>query len=215
MRPPVPHSQHSRLESPRADRSLGPARVHRLDRKGRRRARGRRRQFLRRQRRRSAQALRFDFTPSGPALLVRLGIRLADSDHARDGSRWSRSRASPPGLQPRGDEARCRALFRAVGQSHLRRRRLPHAGQAGGPFPTRDRHRQRDRGAQIPRSAFRAGRFAIGALPGTNGARPVELLRLGLGRRDAVVAALGSRRPPTSTARSRSTATLPAVPSAS
>ena len=44
--------------------------------------------------------------------------------------------ASPPGLQPRGDETRCRALFRAVGQSHLRRHRLSHAGQAGGPFPT-------------------------------------------------------------------------------
>ena len=94
-----PHSQYSSLESPRADRSLGPARMHRLGREGRRRARGRRRQFRWRQQRRPARALRFDFAPGGSALLVGNGMRLADSDHPRDSTRRARARPSATGFQ--------------------------------------------------------------------------------------------------------------------
>ena len=46
---------------------------------------------------------------------------------------------------------------------------------------------------RIPHSVFRARRLAIGSLPRAERAGRVELLRLGLGRREHVLAALGSR----------------------
>ncbi len=120
-------------------------------------------------------------------------VRLANSDHPRDCPRRTRPRPSPQGLHPCGDEARADLYF---AQSDNR---------TSGDIVYRMQVKQADASRlvidienvtavrQIPRSAIRAWRFAIGALSGANGTRKVELLRLGLGRRDAVIAALGSR----------------------